>query len=744
MAIKIEKLFIYTPGKSKSIAKVFIPYPEENKIQFFGQLMGILEIDSQDKNYYQILEQIAIEIEESYYDFSQVRQHSHQTSEHFEECLKYINSKILQILINHHLEKKIDLFHFFVGVIKNNNILFSYSGDICAFLVYKSKTSMFRIADIIGNYQKINNEKTDLFRIFSHFIEGEFKPCTYLIFTTQKLLDHITLDEIKHYLSHMRLDVAVDEIRNNLWQASINTSFAVLLAENIPQHRYETNEKLENFSQKSLNRLLHTEDQTKKILSIPFLPDFEKYKLYGIQLIQKIHKLFELFNIHWSKFFEQIMESKAKSFFLIRKLKEPIFTLNTFFSAIHRDISKVTIPSFLIRWKLFISDNKEYLGSRLIQSWRMISLKQKIIGLAGIVLFTLFITGIYIQSKERQLMNNESSFRARIDAIETLLERIEGKLIYRDEANLTELFINTEQNINQLSEETEEYKILKTKLENRFEQLRLSRRKAKTLDNLEKIAELPNNSADVSKFILFFKNNLYFFSHDALYKIIPGGHAAEILRNPELLSLSLKSGNINEARKSAIFLTADNKLITFDFSTEKLEFPFVAWNKDEKSITDIALYNNKLYTLAPQSEQIFRHPFTSSGYPLGQKWVKKKNTSFLNASSFAVDGSIFVLYTDGSISHFLTGREIQYSLSSIEPKFTHASKIITSTEMQNIYVFEKGTKRIAMFAKDRIEFQSQWFIKLASDISDVVVDEKNDQLYILSENIVYRSSFPKQ
>lgn len=104
---------------------------------------------------------------------------------------------------------------------------------------------------------------------------------------------------------------------------------------------------------------------------------------------------------------------------------------------------------------------------------------------------------------------------------------------------------------------------------------------------------------------------------------------------------------------------------------------------------------------------------------------------------------MFVLHSTGSVTKYSAGAHADFTLSTIDPAITSAQRIFTDENTAHLYVLDKTNKRVVEFGKDGklvAQYQSNAF----TNASDMIIDEANKKMYVLSDNKVYQVDIQDQ
>lgn len=141
-------------------------------------------------------------------------------------------------------------------------------------------------------------------------------------------------------------------------------------------------------------------------------------------------------------------------------------------------------------------------------------------------------------------------------------------------------------------------------------------------------------------------------------------------------------------------------------------------------------YTGNLYVLDKKQNQIIKFVQGDSGY-LNANYFSSENPDFSKAVSLAIDKSVYVLSSNGTINKYLSAIEQDFSITGLDKKLSNPTKIYTTSDDTNIYILDNGNSRIVVLDKSG-KFVSEYAsssIKLAKDFE---ILEKDKKAYVLS------------
>ncbi len=155
--------------------------------------------------------------------------------------------------------------------------------------------------------------------------------------------------------------------------------------------------------------------------------------------------------------------------------------------------------------------------------------------------------------------------------------------------------------------------------------------------------------------------------------------------------------------------------------------------------TSISVYSTNLYILDSSAGKIWRHSKNGNNFNAGTSFAGAKNTDAKDGISLAIDGSAYVLKTNGTVSKFSHGAlDSTFNISSPPAPnntISKPSQIYTDSDSQNIFISDLSLNRILRFAKAG-EFVDQYIIE-NKEISNILVNPRVQKLWVVSKKDVF-------
>jgi len=172
-------------------------------------------------------------------------------------------------------------------------------------------------------------------------------------------------------------------------------------------------------------------------------------------------------------------------------------------------------------------------------------------------------------------------------------------------------------------------------------------------------------------------------------------------------------------------------LIRYDFSGDTA--PKVSADLEEdQNITAISLFGNRLYILDSLNNEIIRMSEAIGGFSKGTNWLEE-DADLSQAVDLSIDGSIYVLNSDGSVRKFLRGLSNDFNIENLSTPLSNPTHIFTDDETNHIYILDPENRRLVELDKEG-NLLNQYLSDSFTDIRGMAINEADKKAYILNEN----------
>lgn len=197
-------------------------------------------------------------------------------------------------------------------------------------------------------------------------------------------------------------------------------------------------------------------------------------------------------------------------------------------------------------------------------------------------------------------------------------------------------------------------------------------------------------------------------------------------------------------KENILMLSTSGELLEYDEGN--IQFADTA-DVEWKNGVDIKTYSTRVYILDALNNQIWRYTRARDSYGSAQAYVSDPAVDLTKAVSFAVDGSVWVLNNDGTITKLLSGAPVSFEIKKAPLTVPIApTKIYTELEMTQVFVMDPGSNRIFVYIKntrdDNLTYSSQYLVEeVNGKLVDMFYDKNTDTTYLLTEQALYKISF---
>jgi hypothetical protein len=196
-------------------------------------------------------------------------------------------------------------------------------------------------------------------------------------------------------------------------------------------------------------------------------------------------------------------------------------------------------------------------------------------------------------------------------------------------------------------------------------------------------------------------------------------------------------------RENIVMLTASGKMIEYeDGNSQFADTSDVDWHEG----VDVKSYSSKIYVLDPGENQIWKYQRGTSAYGSASAYLSEE-VDVSDAISFAIDGNLWVLNEDGSMTKLLSGDEVEFfineaPLDSVEG----AVKLYTELEINQLYLIDAANDRLLIYNKssrtEDLTYSQQYILDgLRGDLVDMYVDKDRDVIILVTDTALYELGF---
>jgi len=165
-------------------------------------------------------------------------------------------------------------------------------------------------------------------------------------------------------------------------------------------------------------------------------------------------------------------------------------------------------------------------------------------------------------------------------------------------------------------------------------------------------------------------------------------------------------------------------------------------NSEEEAIIDVSweeaggigVFGSNVYIL-DRTDNILKFVPTGSDYASSDYITD--DTDITDSVAMTIDGSIYVLNSDGNIQKFTRGALDDFSITGLEKSMYTPTRITTVEDFENIYILDKGNSRIVVIDKEG-NFVKAYTADILKNARDIDPQEAEAAIFILSDEKVYK------
>ncbi len=244
--------------------------------------------------------------------------------------------------------------------------------------------------------------------------------------------------------------------------------------------------------------------------------------------------------------------------------------------------------------------------------------------------------------------------------------------------------------------------------------------------------------------LLWLQGSLYSYDHtnNTIAKMTTDG-AVEVVNQTTQGIGFFTTATAHQADKSLVLATDSPGIALFDTKAGVLQSQEISLPSNDPEIQSLATYGNRIYLYDKSASNIYGYSKTLRGYSGGNAWITNKEFPRNNITDIGVDGYIYTLHQDGTISKLLKGTPVDFQLGRVQPAISGSAKLIIDENLRHLYVFDPPNKRVIIF--DTVgNLNRQIYLGDSSRAQSVAVSADETKLYILDSTEVFEISLLQQ
>lgn len=252
-------------------------------------------------------------------------------------------------------------------------------------------------------------------------------------------------------------------------------------------------------------------------------------------------------------------------------------------------------------------------------------------------------------------------------------------------------------------------------------------------NNLTAIASIQESA----KGLMVISGEVFCYTDDSIYK----GNLLGV-QPSKVATIPKGKGNFlvaSRADKIIYLYTSNQYVFEFNTITNKLEQSKIAESKWETA-NAISNYVGSIYLLDGVVGQIYKHTSSQDSFSAGSQYINPANINLKQAVSLAIDGSIYVLKSNGQALKIQKSKLQDFSLKdtpSPYDKITEPVKIFTDSDTPSLFILDNGQKRILEYDKEGHYIHQYALPDNFEKTIDFNVSSKSRKIWVLTKGSVY-------
>jgi hypothetical protein len=200
-----------------------------------------------------------------------------------------------------------------------------------------------------------------------------------------------------------------------------------------------------------------------------------------------------------------------------------------------------------------------------------------------------------------------------------------------------------------------------------------------------------------------------------------------------------------EDKAQLLILDRNNNLFAYDPRVEgvtRVEFgDQSAWRTPQQ----IESYLGRLYVVDEGANQIFRYEPGKYNEPPELWFATQTPVNLSGLQAMSIDGDIWLLFNDGSITRYQQGVQVAFELDNSVPQVAAPMDLVVDKQADShLYLADRAQERILVFDKEGT-YQRQYQAvegHLLQGLSAIFMDEATSSMYLLTQSALYYHPLP--
>ncbi|MBI4599562.1 hypothetical protein HY732_01425 [Candidatus Uhrbacteria bacterium] len=637
-----------------------------------------------------------------------------------------------------------------LGAFIHDTLFLSVTGTtLVPFLMYPLPgpvgASRYSMIDII---KQSGDAPADLqTRLFSNIISGKISiPSSMVILCNQTLLDYIDPPHIKQIISNTPVSSVVKNFHSILSKVNSRADFSALFFSNSSADNQYSLRSRSTLSSTSMQGLNSTETRTHSILTPTVRPYLKKYSRELLRTVWIfIRRAAAYMRGRIAMTFSRERRAAASS--LLRASGTRIRSAARHspaygaacvraLGAAARSVRTMNIREHAGQTNAWLQARHRALAcfiERCARRFAALSPQSRLLFLLSVLFIFLFIVSLISIQLRRGAEQAGTRTREIIAGIEQKNDLIDASMIYDDRQRARVLLGESYALLDLVPKKFHARGDFKA-AEEKLKSIDLRLNNIMRLDSLDVAAALAPDASGAVPNVQLVANKaaILAYSADTLYLFDKENNVLNPLEN---LRGKIPSISCAVASSDTVFYFCSGngeRLYSLTFPDQTVKNISLPRHESETSLDTVRMYNNRLYVLTRERGIIYRHLAVATGFSRGAAWTQTPQEAVKNASSFAIDGNVYVLGTDGNIRLFSSGVAVERTTSDTTKKaLIGATMLWTNSDEPFLYALNPDQKKLIALHKKTFEIAAQIVSDHFTGLQGFTVNRKSKEIFIL-------------
>lgn len=742
MVRQIAHIIIPPREKRSATFRVFTAEttPEEEAER--GLLFGCFVIDYYHHRNEEILDSITEELQGRYYDPDIA---TRQPEDLFEETLRTLNTTLAQLIENEQIFLNLKRFHGVIGVLRGRSITFTHVGDFRVYLMHQSIAEKQHFIDLLATTETADDKKSPaLTRIFATLVSGTLRTNDAVFFSTNNLFDYTTKEHVQKIVGSSPPPRALEQIKSLIKTEKGTAGILCFLLRLAPEHEIKNPEQ----SNTSLTTLHATEEDARQYLA-PSL--FRNTLRHGVRITHTVEMVLKKFLRIPDDAPRHAIAKKSLTYILalLRIIGRMVVLAQRFCVVcikIARDIfrDRSNLRDALMTIRAHGREGFTPLLHKGKAQFAGMTLRQRVLIIAASSLAIILLISTITIAIQRSRTLKRETYEKNIALIRERIDTAEASLLFKDEERTKTIYNEAMKLIEILPKKSNDERATREALTKEVLQHLERLRHVVPIARVDVVKDFRDLDPAVELQALAVSDTTAYVAHGArplLYKVN--------LENQQTLTLDASQVDVRpvrhiaqEEKGRALYLAFDTAgIATLNLERQSVAQTDITFGAPGTTVTDITLYNKRLYILDAVNKQIWRHEQKDNSFAKGVTWLKTP-VDLSGATAFAIDGAVWIVKSN-EVLRLLQGKPSSWQLETIDPAIGTLRRVVARPENNKLWLLDEGEKRVLAIAKDSGKLLAQYPLP-AEDIRDFSVNEKTGKILLLTKTKLLSLTYEKE